>query len=159
VVWLHVEANDAKGKTYHLAVDRKGFDGEEWTIADSKALAYQDIGDIRGIAGFKGLARDGIVPDGDRIFRMPYFDEQGRMTISQWNTAKLGVDYRLAPLTAVAETFTWSPRDLPEGPVTVTATIWYSRLVSSVADFLKVPREESEPVLVSTHTTTFTVLP
>ena len=81
------------------------------------------------------------------------------MTIAQWNTARLGTDYRIAPLQAVSETFTWSPPELPEGPVTVTATVWYSRLVSSVAEFLKVPREEYEPVLVSTHTTTFTVLP
>ena len=159
VVWLHVEAKDAKGKVWPLRVDKKGFAGEEWTIADAKALAYQDIGDIKGIPGFKGLPRDGMVPDGDRIFRLPYFDEQGRMTIAQWNTAKLGTDYRLAPLQAVSETFTWSPPDLPPGPVTVTATVWYSRLVSSVAEFMKVPREEWEPVLVSSHVTTFTVLP
>ena len=81
------------------------------------------------------------------------------MTIAQWNTARLGVDYRLAPLAAVEETFSWEPPDLPPGPVTVTATVWYSRLVSSVAEHLKVPREEWEPVLVSTHVTTFTVLP
>ncbi len=159
VVWLHVEAKDAKGETHHLRVDRKGFPGEEWTIADAKALAYQDLGDIKGLAGFAGLPRDGTVPDGDRIFRLPYFDERGRMTIAQWNTARLGADYRLAPLQAVTETFTWSPADLPPGPVAVTATVWYSRLVSSVAEFMKVPREEYEPVLVSGHTTTFTVLP
>ncbi len=159
VLWLHVEAKDASGKVWPLRVDRKGFAGEEYTIADPKALAYQDIGDIRGIAGFQGLPRDGLVPEGDRIFRLPYFDEKGRMTIAQWNTARLGTDYRIAPLQAVSETFTWNPPDLPEGPVTVTATVWYSRLVSSVAEFLKVPREEYEPVLVSTHTTTFTVLP
>ena len=158
-LWLHVEAKDAKGRVWPLRVDRKGFDGEEWTIADAKALAYQDIGDIKGLAGFAGLPRDGIVPDGDRIFRMPYFDERGRMTIAQWNTAKLGVDYRLAPLQAVTETFTWSPKqDLPAGPVVVTATVWYSRLVSSVAEYLKVPREEWEPVFVSRHETTFHVV-
>ena len=159
VVWLHVEAKDAKGKVWPLRVDKKGFAGEEWTIADAKALAYQDIGDIKGIPDFKGLPRDGMVPDGDRIFRLPYFDEQGRMTIAQWNTAKLGTDYRLAPLQAVSETFTWSPPDLPPGPVTVTATVWYSRLVSSVAEFMKVPREEWEPVLIARHETTFVVLP
>ncbi|HET7755503.1 MAG TPA: multiheme c-type cytochrome [Anaeromyxobacteraceae bacterium] len=159
VLWLHVEARDSRGRTYHLKVDRKGFDGEEWTIADGSALAYQDIGDIKGIVGFKGLPRDGEVPDGDRIFRMPFFDEKGRMTIAQWNTAKLGVDYRIAPLSAVTETFTWSPPDLPPGPVTVLATVWYSRLVSSVAEYMKVPREESEPVLISSHSTTFTALP
>ena len=159
VVWLHVEAKDASGKIWHLPVDRKGFAGEEYTVADSKALAYQDIGDIQGKPDFKGLPRDGLVPDGDRIFRLPYFDEQGRMTIAQWNTAKLGTDYRLAPLQAVAETFSWSPPDLPPGKVTVTASVWYSRLVSSVAEYMKVPREEYEPVLMSTHTTTFEVLP
>jgi len=159
VVWLHVEAKDAKGKVWPLRVDRKGFAGEEWTIADGKALAYQDIGDIKGLPDFKGLPRDGLVPDGDRIFRLPYFDEKGRMTIAQWNTAKLGTDYRLAPLQAVSETFSWSPPDLPPGPVTVTATVWYSRLVSSVAEFMKVPREEYEPVLIARHETTLTVLP
>jgi hypothetical protein len=160
VLWLHVEARDAKGKVHHLRVEKKGFPGEEWTIADARALAYQDIGDILGLAGFAGLPRDGSVPDGDRIFRMPYFDEQGRMTIAQWNTARLGTDYRLAPLAAVAESFTLAPReDLPPGPVAITATVWYSRLVSSVAEFMKVPAEEYAPVLVSSHTSTFTVLP
>jgi hypothetical protein len=158
VVWLHVEAQDAKGNVHALRVDRKGFPGEELTIADPKALAYQDIGEIRGIADFTGLPRDGMVPAGDRIFRMPYFDDKGRMTIAQWNTARLGTDYRLAPLSAVSETYTWSPRDLPPGPLTVTATVHYSRLVSSVAEYLKVPREEWEPVRVSSHSTTITVL-
>jgi hypothetical protein len=82
------------------------------------------------------------------------------MTIAQWNTARQGTDYRLAPLAAVTETFLLSPReDLPPGPVTVTATIWYSRLVSSVAEYMKVPRDEWEPVLINTHQTTFTVAP
>ena len=160
VLWLHVEAKDAKGKIWHLAVQKKGFPGEEWTIADAKALAYQDLGDIKGLPGFPGLPRDGEVPDGDRIFRLPYLDPQGRMTIAQWNTASLGTDYRLAPLQAVSETFMLSPReDLPPGQVTITATIWYSRLVSSVAEFMKVPAEEYQPVLINTHVSTFTVLP
>jgi len=159
VLWLHVEARDAKGKVYPLRVDRKGFEGEEYTIADSKALAYQDIGEIKDIAGFAGLPRDGMVPDGDRIFRMPYFDPKGRMTIAQWNTARLGTDYRLAPLQAVTETFSWTlPAAIPPGPVTVTARIWYSRLVSSVAEFMKVPGEEWAPEKVNEHSTTFVVV-
>ena len=159
VLWLHVEARDAKGKTWHLAVDRKGFPGEEYTIADGKALAYQDIGEMRGFPGFPGLPRDGMVPDGDRIFRLPYFDPRGRMTIAQWNTARLGTDYRLAPLQAVTERYTWkTPQDLPPGPVTVTARIWYSRLVSSVAEYLKVPPEEWQPVPVNEHSTTLVVV-
>ncbi len=159
VVWLDVEARDARGRTYRLPVDRKGFPGEELTIADDRALAYQDIGDIRGLADFPGLPRDGEVPAGDRIFRLPYLDEKGRMTIAQWNTAAFATDYRLAPLAAVSETYTWKlPQDLPPGPVVVTATVWYSRLVSSVAEYLEVPREESLPILVNAHSTTFTSL-
>ncbi len=159
VLWLHVEAKDSRGKKHHLPVDKKGFVGEEYTIA-SDVLAYQDIGDIKSLALFEGLRRDGEVPGGDRIFRLPYLDPKGRMTIAQWNTASFGPDYRLAPLAAVRETFSWTlPNDLPPGPVEVVAEVFYSRLVSSVAEYLKVPREESEPVRVGAHTTTFTVLP
>jgi hypothetical protein len=159
VLWLDVEAKDAKGKTYHLAVDRKGFAGEEYTIASSQALAYQDIGDIKGIANFAGLKRDGNVPDGDRIFRLPYLDSKGRMTIAQWNTASFGPDYRLAPLKAVTETFTWKlPDNVPPGQLTVTARLNYCRLVSSVAEFMKVPADEWITVPVNVHSTTLTVL-
>ncbi len=159
VLWLDVEATDPRGRTYRLPVDRKGFPGEEYTIASDQVLAYQDIGEIKGIADFRGLPRDGEVPNGDRIFRLPYLDPKGRMTIAQWNTATLGpTDYRLAPLHAVSETFTWKlPKDLPRGEIEVTARIYYSRLVSSVAEFMKVPREESLPLLVNTHTTKFVV--
>ena len=98
------------------------------------------------------------MPDGDRIFRMPYLDPQGRMTIAQWNTAAFGPDYRLAPLEAVTESFTWTlPEEIPLGEVSVTAKIYYSRLVSSVAEYLNVPAEEYEPVLINEHTTRFTV--
>lgn len=163
LLWLHVEARDSKGTVYHLPVDRKGFDGEDLTIASAKALAYQDIGEIRGLADFPGLPRDGSYPhlaDGDRIFRLPYLDPQGRMTVAQWHTASFGHDYRLAPLEAVAESFTWKlPPNLPPGEVQVTASLYYSRLVNSVARYLKVPDEEWEPVTINHHSTTFTVLP
>ena len=158
VVWLHVEAVDATGATHHLAVDAKGFEGEELTIAAADAMAYQDIGDIKGIENFEGISRDGNVPAGDRIFRLPYLDEQGRMTVAQWNTAAFGTDYRLAPLQAKNETFSWAlPEDLPAGTVTVTATVWYSKLVSSVAEYMGVPAEEAEPVMMGTHSTTIEV--
>jgi nitrate/TMAO reductase-like tetraheme cytochrome c subunit len=159
VLWAHVTAKDAKGQVYHLPVDKKGFPGEEFTIA-SDAMAYQDIGEVKGIAGFPGLRRDGEVPVGDRIFRLPYLDPKGRMTIMQWSTASFGPDYRLAPLAARSETYTWKlPANLPAGPVVVTAEVYYSRLVSSVAEFMKVPREESEPVKINSHSTSFTILP
>jgi len=94
-MWMHVEARDAKGRVYHLPVDKKGFDGEEYTIA-ADVLAYQDLGEIMQIRDFKGFAARRC-SHGDRIFRMPYFDSKGRMTICQWNTARLGVDYRIGP--------------------------------------------------------------
>jgi hypothetical protein len=154
LVWLHVAAVDAAGRTYHLPVDRKGFEGEDWTIASADALAYEDIGDIKGLENFKGLLRDAPVPAGDRIFRLPYLDPEGRMTIAQWNTAAFGPDYRLAPLKAVNETFSWSlPTDIAAGPVTVTATVWYSKVVASVAEFLEIPSEEAVPVKMSEHST------
>lgn len=158
VLWLHVEAVGSDGSTHHLPVDRKGFEGEDYTVA-SDALAYQDIGDIKGLDDFPGLRRDGDVPEGDRIFRLPYLDPQGRMTIAQWNTASFGPDYRLAPLEARAETYTWTVPEMPAGTVRVVATVWYSRLVSSVAEYLKVPEEEWEPVMVGRHETTVEVLP
>ncbi|HEY6552967.1 MAG TPA: hypothetical protein VI669_06405, partial [Vicinamibacteria bacterium] len=160
LLWLHVEARDAAGKVFHLPVDRKGFEGEDYTVASAAALAYQDIGEIRDIPDFPGLERDAGIPEGDRIFRLPYFDPKGRMTISQWNTASFGPDYRLAPLAAVNETFTWTlPQDIPAGEVTVTARVYYSRLVPSVGRFLKVPEEEWAAVLINEHQTRFTVLP
>ena len=74
-------------------------------------------------------------------------DLDGRMTIAQWHTASLGVDYRLKPLEARRETFTWKvPKDLPEGDVTIHAEVFYSRLVPSVARYMKIPEEEYAPV-------------
>jgi len=149
VVWLHVEAVDAAGNVHGLPVDPKGFEGEEYTIASAEALAYQDIGDIEGKADFPGLLRDAGVPAGDRIYRLPYLDPQGRMTISQWNTASFGPDYRLPPLKVIPETFTWKlPADLPAGELVITATVYYSKLVPSVGEYLGVPAEESEPLEV-----------
>ena len=43
IAWLDVEATDAKGNNYHLNVDKKGFEGEEYTISGDY-LAYQDMG-------------------------------------------------------------------------------------------------------------------
>lgn len=150
LLWLHVEVRDAGGKTYHLPVDKKGFEGEQWTIADPAALAYQDLGEIKQVADFRGLPRDGDVPAGDRIFRLPYLDPEGRMTIAQWHTAALGPDYRLAPLKAVNETLRWRiPEDVSPGPADLTATVWYSKLVPSVGRFLGVPESELEAVRVN----------
>ena len=122
VVWLDVRAVDADGRSFHLPVDPKGFEGEEYTLA-ADVLAYQDMGIAKEIPGFAGVQRDGV-PVGDRIFRMPYLDPQGRMTIAQWNTAAFGTDYRLAPLQARNETFTWKlPSDVAAGEVVVTARV------------------------------------
>jgi hypothetical protein len=152
ILWLHVTATDADGKEYHLPVDKKGFEGEEYTIA-ADVLAYQDMGIPKGIPDFAGVQRDGV-PAGDRIFRMPYFDLQGRMTIMQWNTKSLGVDYRIGPRETKIETFTWElPEDIPAGKITFRAQLNFQKLVKPVADFLGVPDEESAIVPVNFATT------
>jgi hypothetical protein len=158
IAWLQVDATDSKGKVYHLNVDMKEFEGEEYTISGDY-LAYQDMGVPLGIKGFKGVQRDGI-PAGNRIFRMPYLDPEGRMTIMQWNTAKLGVDYRIGPKETKIENFNFTlPSDISPGELKVTAVLNYQLLVKPVADFLKVPEEESAIVVVNDHTTTVTILP
>jgi len=156
IVWLHVEAKDAAGKVYHLPVDKKGFEGEEYTIA-ADVMAYQDMGIALDKPNFEGVSRDGV-PTGDRIFRMPYFDPQGHMTIQQWNTASLGVDYRLGPRETKLETFTFSlPVDVAPGELVVTAQLNYQKLVAPVGEFLNVPAEEYAIVPVNQHSTTITV--
>jgi hypothetical protein len=158
ILWLDVEATDSKGKIYHLEVDKKGFEGEEYTISGDY-LAYQDMAIPLGLKDFKGIQRDGI-PAGDRIFRMPYFDPEGRMTIMQWNTAKLGVDYRIGPRETKMETFTFRlPFNVSPGEMKVTAKLNYQLLVKPVADFLNVPEDESSIVEVNEHTTKLTILP
>jgi nitrate/TMAO reductase-like tetraheme cytochrome c subunit len=152
IVWLHVTATDADGKEYHLPVDKKGFEGEEYTIA-ANALAYKDLGIPLGLPDFAGLQRDGV-PEGDRIFRMPYFDAQGYMTIMQWNTKSLGVDYRIGPRETKIESYTFElPPDIALGKMTIKARLNYQKLVKPVADYLNVPKEESEIILVNTATT------
>ena len=156
-LWLHVTAVDAAGRRYHLPVDRKGFEGEEQTIT-SNELVYQDIGEMRGEAGFAGLPRDSL-PEGNRIFCLPYFDPKGRRTIAQWNTASQGTDYRIGPRETKIETFTWTlPEGIAEGRVTVTAELNYRRLVKSVADYLEVPPDETEIIRVNGAETWFDVV-
>jgi hypothetical protein len=158
IAWLQVEAADAKGKVYHLDVDKKGFEGEEYTISGDY-LAYQDMGVPLGITDFKGVQRDGI-PAGNRIFRMPYFDDQGRMTIMQWNTAKQGVDYRIGPRETKVENFTFRiPFDAAAGEMKIRAVLNYQLLVKPVADFLKVPASESQIMIVNEHSTSVNILP
>jgi nitrate/TMAO reductase-like tetraheme cytochrome c subunit len=158
IAWLQVEATDAKGKVYHLNVDKKGFEGEEYTISGDY-LAYQDMGVPLGLSDFKGVQRDGI-PAGNRIFRMPYFDPEGRMTIMQWNTATQGVDYRIGPRETKVETFKFRvPNDAAPGEMNVRAVLNYQLLVKPVADLLKVDASESEIREVNEHTTHVTILP
>ncbi len=151
MLWLEVWAIDATGKSWSLKVDKKGFRGEEYTIADPKALAYQAIGEIMGIKNFKGLKRDGDIPAGARIFRRPFFDPKGRMTICQWYTAKNDlVDYRLGPRETKIETYTWSIPSEAKGPITIQANLFYAQVPSSVGKFFHLPEDEYQPILVNT---------
>jgi len=158
VVWLDVVVTDGQGHSWRLPVQPKGFEGEAWTIADPAAVAYQDFAEIQDLTDFAGLSRDGDVPAGDRIFRLPYLDPQGRMTVAQWHTASFGPDYRLPPLESVPELYLWEvPTDLTPGPVTITATVAMTKVVSSVADFMKLPASAKEPVVMNTTTATVMV--
>ena len=153
-----VEATDSKGNTYHLDVDKKGFEGEKYTISGDY-LAYQDLAIPLKLQDFKGIQRDGI-PFGNRIFRKPYFDEQGNMTIMQWNTFSQGVDYRIGPRETKVETFTFKvPYEAAPGEMNVKAVLNYQLLVKPVADFLKVPSDESEIIKVNEHSTRVEILP
>jgi hypothetical protein len=157
-VWLTVIAYDSEGNTYHLPVDKKGFAGEEYTIS-SNELAYQDMGVMLDEPDFKGLPRDALPYEGDRVFRLPYFDPQGRMTIAQWNTASLGTDYRIGPRETKIETFTWElPDEIAFGDVRCVAEVYYRRLVKSVGDYLGVPAEEMEELLINRSSTHFTIV-
>ena len=118
-----------------------------WTKKDlkEKSIQFQEITlliriwvFLLDIPDFKGVQRDGI-PAGNRIFRMPYFDPEGRMTIMQWNTAKQGVDYRIGPRETKVEKFTFRlPFDIAPGEMKVRR-LNYQLLVKPVADLLKVP--------------------
>ncbi|MFA5629621.1 MAG: multiheme c-type cytochrome [Dehalococcoidales bacterium] len=143
MLWMEVWATDSAGKRYHIPVDPKGFQGEEFTIADSTATAYSDMATVMEIANFEGISRDGDVPDGARIFRRPFFNPEGEMTIMQWYTAENTlVDYRFGPRETKTETYTWKlPADIADGPITIDFKIYFSLVPSSIADFLKLEEE------------------
>jgi hypothetical protein len=158
VVWLHVKATDANGNVYHLPVDKKGFAGEEYTIA-STDTAYQDMAVPFDDPSFKGVRREDV-PIGDRIFRMPYFDPQGRMTIMQWNTDSLGVDYRIGPRQTIVENFTFNiPYDIAIGDLTIEAVMNYRLLVKPVGELLNVPAEEYAIHEINRQKTQIEILP
>ena len=52
-----------------------------------------------------------------------------------------------------------SVAETPPGPLTVTATVWYSKVVASVAEFLAIPPPEAEPVRISEHRIRVVVVP
>lgn len=151
MLWLEVKAADGQGHTFFLPVDKKGFPGEEYTIADSKAIAYQAMGEIMDVKGYKGISRDGNVPDGARIFRRPFFDPQDRMTICQWYTAKnTDIDYRIGPLESKLETYSWTvPKGFSADSVMITATLYYSLVPSSVGKFMALPAYAYEPRVIN----------
>ncbi len=82
------------------------------------------------------------------------------MTIMQWNTAKLGVDYRIGPRETKVEKYTFRiPYDAAPGVMNARAVLNYQLLVKPVADFLKVPEDESEILMVNDHSTSVKILP
>ena len=83
-----------------------------------------------------------------------------KVTDQQWNTFSQGVDYRIGPRETKIETFTFKvPYEAAPGEMKVHAVLNYQLLVKPVADFLKVPAEESEIKMVNEHSTTVEILP
>jgi hypothetical protein len=81
------------------------------------------------------------------------------MTIAQWNTKSLGVDYRIGPRETKIETFTWEvPEDIAIGKVRCVAEISYRKLVKSVGEFLEVPQEEMDVQMINKSETYFTIV-
>ena len=156
MLWLEMSAVDSADKTFSIPVEAKGFKGEEYTIADSKALAYQAMGEIMEIKDWKGLSRDGKVPDGSRIFRRPFFDPEGRMTVCQWYTAEnTAIDYRIGPRETKIERYKWAvPKDVAAGPLTFTAQLFYSQVPSSVGEYMELDAGEYAPLKVNEATLT-----
>ena len=94
------------------------------TPSPRDALAYQDIGDIKGIADFAGLQRDGV-----RAGRRPHLPPALPRSPGAHDDRAVEHGQLRPRLPAGAarrrsrETFTWKlPDDMPPGPVTVTAT-------------------------------------
>ncbi len=160
MLWLEVWLTDHLGEKHHLPVHSKGFEGEEYTIADSTALEYRDIGEIMGIEGFEGLSRDGDIPDGARIFRRPFFNPQGEMTICQWYTSdNTLVDYRFAPGETRQEMYTTrTPDGLSHGRVTFDVTLYYSPVPSSIGEFFELPAEDYMPRVVASESVTLDIV-
>lgn len=148
MLWLEVWATDSAGKSYFIPVNAKGFEGEEYTIADSTAIAYSDMGVVMGVDA-SDISRDGNVPDGARIFRRPFFNPDGEMTIMQWYTEQNTlVDYRFAPRETKTETFTWKlPDDIAAGPITIEFNMYFSLVPSSVGEFLGLGESYYTPYL------------
>ena len=159
MLWLEVEVVDGEGNAIRVPVDAKGFAGEGFTIADSDAFAYQAMGEIMEIPGYKGISRDGNIPDGSRIFRRPFFDPEGRMTICQWYTEKnTDIDYRIGPRETKQETYTWIiPDAFPSQTATITATLYYSLVPSSVGEFMKLPSYAYESKVINSASLELTV--
>jgi hypothetical protein len=159
MLWLEVKATDAKGNTFNIPVKRKGFTGEGFTIATSAVKAYMAIGEILGKPDYIGIKRDGDIPDGSRIFRKPFFDPEGRITICQWYTANNTlVDYRIGPRETKIENYEWNiPEKAAKGPMTLSAELYYSQIPSSVGKFFNLPESEYAPILVNRATLTVDV--
>ncbi len=139
-LWLRLEARDAGGKTYHIPASLAPGDAHEKSYSvTTNRPAYKDLGEIMGMKGFQGIARDSL-PEGDRLFRKVFLNPKGEETIAQWYSEKTDVfDNRLKPFVSVAEQYVWNvPAAMAKGTVTITATLNYRRLPQSVADLVKI---------------------
>jgi hypothetical protein len=139
-LWLHVEIETPDGERHHVKAGLAPGDSDEksYSVATNRP-AYRDLGEMMGIDGFDGIPRDAL-PEGDRLYRKVFLNPGGEETIAQWFAKRTDVfDNRLEPLKARTETYEWSiPEGIPEGRLTVEATLSYRRLPQSVADLVEI---------------------
>ncbi|MCF8063153.1 MAG: hypothetical protein K9M82_11595, partial [Deltaproteobacteria bacterium] len=139
-VWLHVEIEGPEGKRYHVKASLAPGDSEEkrYSVAVNRP-AYRDLGEMMGLEKFEGIPRDAL-PEGDRLYRKVFLNPDGEETIAQWFAKRTDVfDNRLDPLEARLETYEWTvPEELPEGDLTIEASLSYRRLPQSVADLVEI---------------------
>jgi hypothetical protein len=157
-VWLHAEVTDSVGKKYPLVVQPKGFKDEEFTIG-SNALAYEDFNELKGGEAKLDLMRDGEgIAQGDRIFRLPMLDREGRMTAFEWNAYAFGTDYRLKPLEMVTEHFLWTvPADFSPGPARLRAVLSYRRAPPSLWKALRLATNDDSTIIIGTDEANVTI--
>jgi len=150
MLWLEVWAEGSNGARQHVPVDRRSFPGEEYTIADAKAIAYNDIGEIMELEGFAGLSRGRRRARRRSYLPPPLLRPEGQdddlpVVHGEEHARRL----RIGPRQTRIEEYTWNVPGELSGKVTFKARLLYSQVPSSVGKLFKLPADEYQPLVVN----------